>query len=159
MNLNGISRRVLLGGGLGSLAFLSAELEQAKADQGGTDSTREQIIRSYYSGWETKDWSVVDRLTADGFTFSSAAGDDHINKKTFYDRCWGQAAHIKHFDLESVAAAGDSDAFVKYLCHTSTGTSFRNIEYFRFAGGKIASIECYFGGSAGYPTASESGKS
>lgn len=157
MNLNGISRRGLIAGGfgtvLGSSAFLSAA--RAKADAG---TSREQIIRSYYSAWEAKDWSTVDRLLADNFTFSSAAGDDHISKHVFHDRCWGQAAHIQHFDLESVAAAGDSDAFVKYLCHTTKGTAFRNIEYFRFDGGRITAIECYFGGNAGFPTASESGK-
>ena len=118
-------------------------------------TSREQIIRSYYSAWELKDWSAVDRLLADNFTFSSPV-DDHISKHAFHDRCWGQAAHIKHFDLESVVSSGDSDAFVKYLCHTTKGTSFRNIEYFRFADGRITAIECYFGGNAGFPTASES---
>ncbi len=119
---------------------------------------RERIIRTWYSAWELKDWSIAGRLLADNFAFTSPV-DDHIGKQAFHDRCWGQAAHIKHFDLESVVAAGDSDAFVKYLCHTTSGTSFRNIEYFHFAGDAIAAIECYFGGNSGFPTASESGKS
>jgi hypothetical protein len=155
MNGNGISRRSLLGYGalFGTSALLSAA--GARADTG---THREQIIRTWYSAWELKDWSTADRLLADSFTFSSPV-DDHISKQAFHDRCWPQAAHIKHFDLESVAAAGDSDAFVKYLCHTTKGTAFRNIEYFHFASDRIASIECYFGGGSGFPTASESGKS
>jgi hypothetical protein len=155
MNLNAISRRSLIGCGalIGTAALLSAA--RTRADTG---TPREQIIRTYYSGWELKDWGIVGRLLADSFTFTSPV-DDHISKQAFHDRCWEQAAHIKHFDLESVAAAGDSDAFVKYLCHTTKGTSFRNIEYFRFAGDRIAAIECYFGGNAGFPTAAESGKS
>jgi SnoaL-like protein len=155
MNWNGMSRRSLIGFGtlIGSSALLSAA--RAKADTG---TSREQMIRTYYSGWELKDWSIVDRLLADSFNFTSPV-DDHISKDAFHERCWGQAAHIKHFDLESVASGGDSDGFVKYLCHTTKGTSFSNIEYFRFAGDKITAIVCYFGGNAGFPTASESGKS
>ena len=153
MNPNGISRRSLIG--FGALIGASALLPAARA-RADTGTPREQIIRSYYSAWEQKDWSVVDRLLADSFTFTSPV-DDHISKHAFHDRCWGQSAHIKHFDLESVASAGDSDALVKYLCHTTKGTSFRNIEYFRFAGDRITAIECYFGGNAGFPTASESG--
>ena len=155
MNGNGISRRSLIGYGalFGTSALLSAA--RARADTG---TRRDQIIRTWYSAWEVKDWSIADRLLADSFAFSSPV-DDHISKQAFHDRCWPQAAHIKHFDLESLAAVGDSDAFVKYLCHTTKGTAFRNIEYFHFAGDRIASIECYFGGGSGFPTASESGKS
>jgi len=155
MNSNGISRRSLIGFGalFGTSALLSTV--RAKADTG---VLRERIIRTWYSAWELKDWSIPDRLLADNFTFSSPF-DDHISKQAFHDRCWPQAAHIKHFDLESVAASGDSNAFVKYVCHTTKGTSFHNIEYFRFAGDRIAAIECYFGDGSGFPTASESGKS
>jgi ketosteroid isomerase-like protein len=156
MNLNGISRRALVAGGFGTLlgtsTFLSAA--EARADSG---TSREQIIRTYYSGWEKKDWSIIDPLLADSFSFTSPL-DDHISKHAFYDRCWEQAAHIRHFDLVSVAAGGDSEGFVKYLCHTVKGSAFRNIEYFRFAGGRITAIECYFGDKAGFPTAAESAK-
>ena len=58
----------------------------------------------------------------------------------------------ERFDLESVIAR-DNEAFVKYRCWTQNGKSFRNIEYFRFAGEKIEAIECYFGGRQGYPSA------
>jgi ketosteroid isomerase-like protein len=154
MNRNGISRRgfIRFGTLIGTALLFPAA--RSGADLG---ETREQIIRRYYSAWETKDWSIVDHLLADSFTFTSPV-DDHISKHAFYDRCWGQSAHIKHNDLESVILGDDSDAMVKYLCHTTKGTSFRNIEYLRFAGNSITAIECYFGGNAGFPTASESGK-
>jgi ketosteroid isomerase-like protein len=157
MNRNGISRRSLIGFGalFGTSALLSAARAKAAT---GPDREHILIIRSWYFAWEHKDWSIPDRLLTDSFTFTSPV-DDHISKQVFHDRCWPQAAHIKQFDLESVGASGDSDAFVKYLCHTTKGTSFRNIEYFRFADYRIAAIECYFGGGSGFPTASESGKS
>jgi hypothetical protein len=35
-----------------------------------------------------KDLGRFDHLLADSFTFSSAAGDDHISKSTFKKQCW-----------------------------------------------------------------------
>lgn len=160
------SRRALLAAGaytwFGTLAVFQ-EAQSAHATnrtQDGTSSTRERLIRAYYAGWEKKDWSVVDGFLADNFTWSSAAPDDHISKSAFKRQCWDtQAASMDRFDLESVLInAQGTEGFVKYLCHTKKGTSFRNVEYFRFADSMINAIECYFGGNLGYPTASDSGK-
>ncbi len=117
----------------------------------------DEIIRTYYSGYELKEWKVVEDLLAEGFTFTSPNDDDHIDIPTYKARCWPQAEYTEHFELESVLRR-DNEAFVKYLCTTTKGTSFRNIEYFRFEGGKISSIEVYFGGRLGYPTASVTGR-
>ena len=82
---------------------------------------------------------------AENFTFSSAAGDDHISKSTFKTQCWDtQAKLIERSDLERVITSGD-EAFVKYLCHTTNGKSFRNVEYLRVRDGKVEALECYFG--------------
>src|SRR5262249_52273322 len=111
------------------------------------------------SGYEKKDWGMLDGVLADAFTFTSPNDDDHIKKSTFKKRCFlSQLDFIKQFELETILAHGDV-AFVKYLCRTTKGTSFRNTDYFRFADGKITAIECYFGGRLGYPSASASGKS
>jgi hypothetical protein len=123
----------------------------------GATMTKEEIIRKYYSGWETRDWSAIDGVLADGFTFTSPNDDDHIDKRAFKAKCWEQADFIRRFELECVFAR-DNEAFVKYLCRTTKDTSFRNTEYFRFAGGRIKAVEVYFGGRLGYPTASASGK-
>ncbi len=117
--------------------------------------TEKEIIRTYYGAWEKRDWSALDRLLASTFTFTSPNGDDHIDKKVFYAKCWPQAEWVEHFDLESIAD-GDRDAFVKYCCRTTRGTSFRNVEYVRFECEKITAIECYFGGQDGYPSNSAS---
>ena len=119
--------------------------------------TKKQLIRTYYSGWEKKEWSLVNSVLADSFTFTSPNEDDHISKRAFNKRCWPQAEFIERFELESVLER-DSEAFVKYLCRTTKGTSFRNVEYFRFAGRKIKAIEVHFGGRLGYPGTSISGK-
>ncbi|MBV8484899.1 MAG: hypothetical protein JO077_18795, partial [Verrucomicrobia bacterium] len=96
-------------------------------------------------------------LLADNFTFSSAAGDDHISKSTFKSKCWDtQVDFIGHFDLERISTGAD-DAFVKYLCHTKNGKTFQNVEYLRITNGKLESIECYFGAQSSFPSAVSTG--
>ncbi len=64
--------------------------------------------RKWYAGWGQKDWGPLDSLLADDFTFSSAAGDDHISKSAFKKQCWEtQINFIGHFDLERVATGPD----------------------------------------------------
>jgi hypothetical protein len=116
--------------------------------------TKQEMVRKYYAGWEKKDWKTTASLLANGFTFTSPNGDDHIDLHAFHAKCWlGQVEFIDHFELEDFADAGHQ-AFVRYLCRTSKGTSFRNVEVFQFSGEKIDAIECYFGGEHGYPSKS-----
>jgi ketosteroid isomerase-like protein len=119
--------------------------------------TNEEIIRMWYLAWDKKDLGAFDRLLADNFTFTSAAGDDHISKAAFKTQCWDtQVDFIEHFDLERITT-GAEDAFVKYLCHTKNGKSFRNVEYLRIKNGELESIECYFGAQSSFPSAVSAG--
>src|SRR5260370_22413416 len=107
---------------------------------GGDDLTNEEIIRKWYATWEKKDLDTFNILLADNFTFTSAAGDDHISKSAFKAQCWDtQVDFIGHFDLERITT-GAGDAFVKYLCHTKNGKSFRNVENLRIKNGQLDSI-------------------
>src|SRR5258708_806094 len=115
-------RRNLLATGACALvgAVTLPGLARARAS-GGPDLTNEEIIRKWYAAWEKKDLGTFNMLLADNFTFSSAAGDDHISKSTFKTQCWDtQVDFIGHFDLERITT-GAGDAFVKYLCHTKNG--------------------------------------
>jgi ketosteroid isomerase-like protein len=125
---------------------------------GGHDLTNEEIIRKWYAAWEKKDLDTFNLLLADNFTFTSAAGDDHISKSAFKTQCWDtQVDFIGHFDLERVNT-GAGDSFVKYLCHTKNGKSFRNVEYLRINNGRLESIECYFGAQSTFPSAVSTGQ-
>jgi ketosteroid isomerase-like protein len=154
-----VSRRNLLA--TGACALVGAMSPQGHANArafGGQNSTNEEVVKKWYAAWEKRDWGPVDSLLADNFTFTSAAGDDHISKSTFKTRCWEtQIDFIKHFDLERVTTSAE-DAFVKYLCHTKDGKSFRNVEYLRIKNGKLQSIECYFGEQSSFPSAVTTGQ-
>ena len=139
-----------LAGGVGLLVMASAQAETV------SDTGTEEIVRKWYKAWVEKDEGQFEALMADNFTFSSAAGDDHISRSTFKTQCWDtQAKLIERSDLERVITSGN-EAFVKYLCHTTNGKSFRNVEYHRVRDGKVETLECYFGG-AGYPSAASKG--
>jgi ketosteroid isomerase-like protein len=153
-----MSRRYLLAAAAGSMAIACGGATPAPSSGAAPPAARQQdVIRNWYAAWEKKDWGSVDAMTADNFTFSSAAGDDHISKSTYKTQCWDtQSARIDRFDLESVLGNGN-EAFVKYVCRTKNGKAFENVEHFTFKGDKIVAIECYFGGQAGYPSAADRG--
>jgi ketosteroid isomerase-like protein len=154
-----VSRRNLLATGACALVGAVTLPGPARASAlGGQNLTNEEIIRKWYAAWEKKDLGTFNMLLADNFTFSSAAGDDHISKSTFKAQCWDtQIDFIGHFDLERITT-GAEDAFVKYLCHTKNGKSFRNVEYLRIKNGKLESIECYFGAQSSFPSAVSTGQ-
>ena len=154
-----MSRRNLLATGACALVGAVSLPRAASASAlGGKDPANEEIVRKWYAAWEQKDLDTFNALLADDFTFTSAAGDDHISKSTFKTRCWDtQINFIGHFDLERLTT-GANDAFVKYLCHTKNGKTFRNVEYLRIKNGKLESIECYFGAQSTFPSAVSAGQ-
>lgn len=110
----------------------------------------EKVIKQYYAAYEKKDWHMLELILADGFTFTSPAGDDHINLKLYKERCWPNAVNTKKFDLEKIIIDGD-DAFVTYNGWTTDGRLFRNTERFKFEQGKIKENECFFGTGVSFP--------
>jgi len=160
---NPISRRMIFEAGACALAaaagipqYASAHAQSALA-QSGLSPKNDETIRKWYAAWEKKDWHPVDVLLADDFTFTSAAGDDHISKSAFKVKCWqSQIDFIERFDLQRVFGSGN-EAFVLYNCLTKNGKTFRNVEYLRLKDDKLASIECYFGAQSSFPSAVSKG--
>ncbi len=159
MTSNPLSRRNLLAtGACGLVGALGVPALATASSPGAHNAANLELVQNWYAAWEKKDWAPVDRLLADDFTFSSPNGDDHISKSVFKTRCWeSQIDFIERFDLEQVST-GAHDAFVKYLCHTKNGKSFRNVEYLRIKNGQLESIECYFGAQSSFPSAVSSGQ-
>lgn len=154
-----VSRRKLLQAGACALAG-AAGLSSTASGFAGTaaSKTNEELIRRWYKLWEERsDWGRVGAMLADNFTFTSAAGDDHISKSAFKRQCFDtQIGFVERVDIERLIGSGDW-AFVKYLGHTRNGKSFRNVEYFLITDGKVQAIECYFGGKDTFPSAVSSG--
>jgi len=111
----------------------------------------EKIIKTYFSGYVKKDWNITANQFAEGFTFSSPAGDDHITLAEYKERCFPNCKFFQKIDFPKIMVDGNT-ALVIYEITTTNNRIIRNVEYWAFSNGKIKSIECFFGGTgAGYP--------
>ena len=119
---------------------------QATALQNGPNG---KAIMAYYTAFVKKDWNMIQQSLADGFTFSSPI-DDHIDLKTFKDKCWPNCYKMEKFDITNIVVKGD-EAFVITNSWTKDGKLFRNSDYFKFKDGKLREYECFFGPGINYP--------
>ena len=160
MKNGAMSRRTILEAGACALAAAAVIPQIASAHaEAGLSPKSDETIRKWYAAWERKDWQPVDILLSDDFTFTSAAGDDHISKSAFKAQCWEtQINFIDRFDLLRVFGSGN-EALVMYVCRTRNGKTFRNVEYIRLRDDKLEAIECYFGAQSSFPSAVSTGKS
>lgn len=153
MRKTAMSRRTLLGAGACALAAAATIPEIASAHaETGLSVKNEATVRKYYTQWERKDWHSLDLMLTDDFAFTSPY-DDHISKSAYKKGCWDtQIAFIRRFDLTHVIGTGN-EAFVMYVCHTTNGKTFRNVEYLRLRDEQVQAVECYFGGQNTIPSA------
>jgi ketosteroid isomerase-like protein len=103
------------------------------------------VIRGLFAAYLSNDRNTVEDCFTDDFRFTSPY-DDEIDKATYFERCWKSSDWIERQTLERIFAEGD-EAFVTYRCVAKGGRSFRNTEFFTFAGNKIKRIDVYFGAS------------
>ena len=132
------------------MAWMAMSANAGFAQKSPDIATNEKVVREYYAAYEKKDWHMLELILADEFTFTSPAGDDHIDLKLYKERCWPNSSNTRKFDLEKVIVAGD-DAFVTYNGWTNDGRLFRNTERFRLRDGKIIENECFFGTGGYFP--------
>jgi len=115
----------------------------------GNGSAKQKLVKDYYAAYEKKDWNMLASILADSFKFTSPM-DDHIDLKTYKERCWPNSANTKRFDIEKLVVDGD-DAFVTYIGRTNDGKLFCNTEVFKFKDGKITANTCFFGPGVSFP--------
>ncbi|MBW9053707.1 nuclear transport factor 2 family protein [Rhizobium mesosinicum] len=107
------------------------------------DQHRAQMLRDLYAAYIAHRKEVVGAMLAEDFTFSSPQ-DNHIDRATYFERCWPKEPALKAFDIEFLTVQGD-EAVVRYRAEMTDGKAFRNMESFRFDGNRIASVDVYFG--------------
>ena len=153
------ARRTILEAAACALAAAAGIPQVASAHAAtGLSPKSDESIRKWYAAWEKNDCLPADILLTDDFTFTSAAGDDHISKSAFKAQCWEtQINFIERFDLLRVFGSGN-EAFVMYVCRTKNGKTFRNVEYLRLRDDKVEAIECYFGAQSSFPSAVSTGQ-
>ena len=110
----------------------------------------EKLIKTYFTGYEKKDWNMVASQLAEDFTFTSPNGDDHLTVAKYKEKCWGTSKFFKKIEFPKIVVDGNT-AFAMYNITTTDDKVVHNVEYYTFSNGKIKSIECFFGTGIGYP--------
>jgi ketosteroid isomerase-like protein len=108
-----------------------------------SDRNRAELIRAIFAAYLSNDRKAVEDALADDFRFTSPY-DDEIDKATYFARCWRNTDWIERHELGRIFVEGD-EAFVTYKCLAKGGKSFRNTEFFTFAGDRVRRIDVYFG--------------
>jgi ketosteroid isomerase-like protein len=112
-----------------------------------SQTTASNLIRRYYTAYEEKDRQAIELLLSDDFTFSSPL-DDHIDRASYFKKCWPNSERIRAFHIEKLFEEGN-EAFVLYELEPETGAKFRNTEFFKIEGNKIKEVQVYFGSPRG----------
>ena len=100
-------------------------------------------VRKYFSIFLAMDRPAAEAALSDGFTFNSPR-DDHIDRAEYFERCFPNGDKIRSLHIEQLFENGD-EVLVRYLAELVDGSRFRNVEYMRFAGDKLAEVDVYFG--------------
>ncbi|MDQ0470291.1 nuclear transport factor 2 family protein [Labrys wisconsinensis] len=108
----------------------------------------EALVRRCFDSYRTADRSAIEALLHPDFTFTSPR-DDHIGRDAYFERCWPAAGTFAVQDLKTVVPDGSGGCFVLYEGRAKAGWGFRNVEQFRFADGRIVSVEVFFGREPG----------
>lgn len=106
-------------------------------------ASKADLIRALFAAYCANDRDKVGAAMSDDFRFTSPY-DDGIDKAAYFAKCWRSTDWIASQELERILVDGEQ-AFVTYQCKAKDGKSFRNTEFFVFAGDKVRSIDVYFG--------------
>jgi ketosteroid isomerase-like protein len=103
------------------------------------------VVRSLIQTYLDQDRQAADRLIGDAFVFTSPQ-DDHIDRATFFERCFPASTQLATHRLLEIATTGDG-VFVLYEYDSLTdGRRYRNVEFHTVRDGQVAEIQVFFGG-------------
>lgn len=101
------------------------------------------MVRGCFEAYRTADRNLIESLLAEDFTFNSPY-DDRIDRSAYFARCWPLAGTFEYHDLKEILVEGDA-CFVLYDGKARNGKTFHNVEFFRFDGDRIRSVDVFFG--------------
>ena len=102
-------------------------------------------VRAFFRSFLAQDRAAAEGLVAGEFVFTSPQ-DDHIDRATFFERCFPTADHFKDHELLTVVPADDDDVFVLYEYELEDGQRYRNAEVITVRDGKVTESQVFFGG-------------
>ncbi len=112
-----------------------------------------ETAKNYYRAFERHDRAFMESHLAADFTFTSPF-DEHIDRAAYFRRCWPEKPLHQKFDFVTVMQDGERvfvayDATMRLPNPTHPHARFRNAELMTFEGGKLKSVEVFFGDPPG----------
>ncbi|MFE2180879.1 nuclear transport factor 2 family protein [Streptomyces sp. NPDC059455] len=103
------------------------------------------VVEAAFRYYRSQDREAALPLYADDFTFTSPQ-DDHIDKATFFEKCFPTASRLKEQRLLHVTPADQELVLVHYEYELTTGDRHRNVEAITVRDGLIREVQVFFGG-------------
>jgi ketosteroid isomerase-like protein len=105
----------------------------------------EDAVRRLFASYVRGDRATAERLLGEEFVFTSPQ-DDHIDRATYFERCFPTSDRFSYQELKRVVATGE-DVFVMYEYQLrETGERYRNAELLTVREGRIVEAQVFFGG-------------
>ncbi|MEJ7600084.1 MAG: DUF1579 family protein [Kofleriaceae bacterium] len=105
--------------------------------------SHEDLVRQAYGAWPAHDREALERVIGADFRFTSPY-DDAIDRELFFARCWPNHEHMQALEIQRIARDGDA-LYVTYELVLDTGKHIHNTERVTFHGGRLASVQVFFG--------------
>lgn len=102
-------------------------------------------VRAVFDSYLAQDRAAAERLAAEDFVFTSPQ-DDHIDRATFFERCFPTADRFKDHQLLVVVPTEGDDVFVLYEYELEGGQRYRNTEVITVQDGRLTESQVFFGG-------------
>ena len=84
----------------------------------------ETLARRCYQAYVDKDRRAIEALVGEPFSFTSPY-DDHIDRATYFARCWPNADRVRDIRIRTLLADGEQ-AMVAYEFDPKEGQPFHN---------------------------------
>jgi ketosteroid isomerase-like protein len=107
--------------------------------------SKTETVRAMFESYLAQDRETAERLLSDDFAFTSPQ-DDHIDRATFFERCFPTADRLTSQEIVSLVPADGDDVFLMYEYELKTGERHRNVELQTVSGGQIVEVQVFFGG-------------
>jgi ketosteroid isomerase-like protein len=108
-------------------------------------SSNADTVRASFDAYLAQDRDAIDRLLSDDLVFTSPQ-DDHIDKVTYFERCFPTTSRLRSQQIVHVVEAGSDGVFLMYEYELVTGERYRNTEFITVRAGRITDIQVFFGG-------------
>jgi hypothetical protein len=104
-----------------------------------------EVVRSQFEAYREQDARSAERLLDDALRFTSPQ-DDHIDKRTFMERCFPTADRFVRQEIRQISEVAPGLVVLCYVYQLQDGTTHSNIELITVDSGRITEIRVYFGG-------------